>query len=150
MTCLKRNSPCSEIILIDSRYLLISGAVRRGHFSGCHWPAGFGLPEPARPRRKAIGHYAGVARRTVRKQRLQRRLREPDAIAAVVVAGVGLAAACARLYLKREHAGPSSTDEVRRRRASRRSKQVVEVDRPLRTVYDQWTQFEEFRGSWPA
>ena len=95
----------------DSRHLLVSAAV-----AAIISAAAIGLLDTGYRRQraratKAIGHYAGLARRKVRKQRLQRRIREPDAIAAVVVAGVGLAAACARLFMRRAGTSAFSSGE---------------------------------------
>ena len=128
----------------DSRHLLISGAVAAVISGAVIGLLDTGYRSQRARAKKAIGHYAGLARRKVRKQRLQRRLREPDAVAAVVLAGLGLAAACARLYLGRERTSPFATGDDQRSKRIETLEKVVEVDRPLRTVYDQWTQFEEF------
>jgi uncharacterized membrane protein len=129
----------------DSRYLLLSGAVAAAISAVTIGLLDSGYRSQRTRAKKAIVHYADVARRRVRKQRLQRRIREPDAIAALVVSGLGLAAACARLVIKmRGRTGPYSTGEDREKRRIETLENVVEVDRPLHAVYEQWTQFEEF------
>jgi uncharacterized membrane protein len=129
----------------DSRYLLLSGAVAAAISAVTIGLLDSGYRSQRARATRAIGHYADIARRKVRKQRLQRRMREPEAIAAFVVSGLGLAAACARLVIKmRARSSPSTNGEDREKRRIETLENVIEVDRPLRTVYNQWTQFEEF------
>jgi len=128
----------------DSRHLLVSGAVAAVISAAVIGLLDTGYRSQRARAKRAIGHYAGLARRQVRKQQLRRRIREPDAIAAVVVAGVGLAAACARLFMRREGTSAFSSGEDHEMRRIETLEKVIEVDRPLRTVYDQWTQFEDF------
>jgi len=125
----------------DYRFLLASGAVAAALSAAMIGLLDPGYRGPRARAKRAIGRYANVARRTVVKRRLRRRIREPDAIAALVVAGLGLAAACARLVATRRQSSPFSAGRTRRIETLEK---VIEVDRPLRTVYDQWTQFEDF------
>jgi uncharacterized membrane protein len=127
---------------LGTRHLLLSGAVAAAISVATIGLLDSDYRKHRARAKKAIGHYADVARRKVRKQRLERRVRQPDALAALVVAGLGLAAACARLVMTRGRPSPYSADGERSRIET--LEKVVEVDRPLRTVYDQWTQFEEF------
>jgi len=84
----------------DSRVLLLSGAVAAIISAAAIGLLDSGYRGQRARARKAIGHYADVARRTVRKRHLHRRMREPEAIAALVVSALGLAAACARLVIR--------------------------------------------------
>jgi len=130
-----------------TRHLLVSGAVAAVASAATIGLLNSEYRGPRARAKKVIGHYADVARRKVQKQRLRRRVREPDAIAGLVVAGLGLAAVCARLVMMaRNGSGRFESDDeesVAKPRIETVEK-TIEVDRPLRTVYDQWTQFEEF------
>src|SRR5262245_12915501 len=56
--------------------------------------------------RKAVSHYAGVARRRIRKERWHDRLSEPGTLTVLAVVGFGLAAACARMVMHRRGRSP--------------------------------------------
>jgi uncharacterized membrane protein len=125
--------------------MLISGAVAALVTAATIGLLDSGYRGPRERARKAIIRYADMAQRRIRGRRLSDRLPEPGFGAVLALLGVGLAAAVVTSAVRRRRSGAfSEVTEGHGQRRLESIEKVIEVDRPLRMVYDQWTQFEEF------